>query len=128
MNTNLIKWRLQKAKTFFEEGVHLYENNFFYGSVNRFYYAIFQSIRAILATKELDSSKHSGVLSLFNLHFVKPGLLCKKTSKIATKVFSERTNADYDDFKVYQKTEVEQIKSEAETFINEIQDFLKDYL
>jgi len=128
MNTELIKWRFQKAKTFFEGGVYLYENDFYFGSVNRFYYAIFQSIRAILATKELDSSKHSGVLSLFNLHFVKPGLLSKNTSKIATKVFSERTNADYDDFKMYQKTEVEQIKSDTETFINEIRDFLKDYL
>ncbi|MBU1599651.1 HEPN domain-containing protein [bacterium] len=37
-------------------------------------YAIFSAARALLATKDLDSSKHSGVISLFNQHFVKTGV------------------------------------------------------
>ena len=36
---------------------------------------MFHAVRALLATKRLDSRKHSGVISLFNQHFVKPGLV-----------------------------------------------------
>ncbi|HVJ49982.1 HEPN domain-containing protein [Desulfitobacterium sp.] len=34
--------------------------------INRYYYAAFHAVRALLALKELDSSKHSGVISYFN--------------------------------------------------------------
>jgi uncharacterized protein (UPF0332 family) len=48
-------------------------------SFARSYYAMFTAARALLATKHLDSSKHTGVVSLFNQHFVKTGGLLQKT-------------------------------------------------
>jgi uncharacterized protein (UPF0332 family) len=35
------------------------------GAVNRFYYAAFYVARSLLALRELDSSRHNGVISLF---------------------------------------------------------------
>ena len=52
-------------------------------------------MRAVLATKGYDAPKHSDVISLFNLHFVKPGYFSKQASKIITIAFSERSTADY---------------------------------
>ena len=43
------------------------------GAVSRAYYAMFYGVLALLATKGLGSSKHSGTISLFDREFVKPG-------------------------------------------------------
>jgi len=40
---------------------------------NRLYYACYYAVTALLARKELASSKHTGVKALFNHHFVKAG-------------------------------------------------------
>jgi uncharacterized protein (UPF0332 family) len=43
--------------------------------VNRAYYAIFYAANAMLATKGLERSKHSGVIATFRQHFVKTGMV-----------------------------------------------------
>ena len=43
-------------------------------AVNRAYYAIFYSANALLTTKGLERSKHSGVIAAFRQHFVKIGI------------------------------------------------------
>jgi uncharacterized protein (UPF0332 family) len=40
--------------------------------VNRLYYAAFYAARGLLATKDLESSKHARAISLFQQNFVKP--------------------------------------------------------
>jgi len=67
-------------------------------SVNRSYYAMFTSAKALLAMKDLDSSKHSGVISLFNQHLVKLRLFPEEFSKFLQKAKRIRENADYGDF------------------------------
>lgn len=52
----------------------------------------------MLAIKRLDSAKHSGVISLFNREFVKPGLISKEASTNLSTLFNLRAEADYDDF------------------------------
>ena len=51
------------------------EQRHFSGALNRLYYAAFYAARALLATKTLDSSRHSGVIALFQELFVKAGLI-----------------------------------------------------
>jgi len=77
MNENLIRWRLEKADRTYQEGLILFAENMLSGAVNRFYYAAFHAMRAVLATEGYDASKHSGVISLFNKHFVRPGYISK---------------------------------------------------
>ena len=61
----LARHRLGRAKEAFAEGEYLLTKSAFMGAVNRFYYGAFYAARALLAVKELDSSRHSGVISLF---------------------------------------------------------------
>lgn len=78
MNQDLAKWRLEKANIAYQEGLILLNADLLSGAVSRFYYAVFHAMRAVLSTKSLDTPKHSGVISLFNKEFVKPGLISKK--------------------------------------------------
>ena len=51
-------------------------NQGFYGvAVSRAYYAMFYATSALLASKGISRSKHSGVHSAFGEYFVKTGLI-----------------------------------------------------
>jgi hypothetical protein len=52
-----------------------YRNKEYNGATNRAYYAFFYAASAILLTRDISRSKHSGVLSTFRQYFVKPGLI-----------------------------------------------------
>lgn len=99
----------------------LYENQKYDGSINRSYYAIFASIRALLALVKLDSSKHTGVISYFDRYFVKTGIFDKKFSKIAHSAFDSRHDNDYEDFYIPSKGESQKQLEGAKIFINEIE-------
>jgi len=95
---NLAKHRIQKAQENLQECEDALKQDHFGKSVNRNYYAMLTSARAFLALKELDSSKHSGVIALFSQHIIKPGLFPKELSKFLRKGKRLRENADYGDF------------------------------
>jgi uncharacterized protein (UPF0332 family) len=63
--------RLKRSKQHLKSARDLLGNDDFADSVSRSYYAIFQATRALLALEGTESRKHSGVISLFNQHFVR---------------------------------------------------------
>jgi uncharacterized protein (UPF0332 family) len=64
--------------------------------VNRAYYAMFYSANAILATKGLERSKHSGVIAAFRQQFVKTGIIELRMSRVYGEALDERHTADYE--------------------------------
>ncbi len=62
---------------------------------SRAYYACFYAIEALLLTKQLSFSKHSGVIAAFNQHFIKPGIFPKDFSKMLERLFRDRQMGDY---------------------------------
>lgn len=68
----------------------------FIAAVNRAYYAIFYAANALLATKGLERSKHSGVIAAFRQHFVKTGLVDAEFSRFYGAAMDERHAGDYD--------------------------------
>jgi uncharacterized protein (UPF0332 family) len=65
-------------------------------AVNRAYYTIFYAANALLATKGLERSKHSGVIAAFRQHFVKMGLVEPEYSRFYGAAMDERHVADYE--------------------------------
>ena len=55
----------------------------------------FYAARALLAVRELDSSRHSGVISLFQTQFVKAGLVATEKAKALPRAFEKRQKSDY---------------------------------
>lgn len=125
MRNDLSQWRLEKAEKTFTEGNQLLGCNSFSGAVNRFYYAAFHAVRALLATKELDSAKHSGVISLFNREFVKTGKISKQSGRVFSTVFNLRSDADYDDFSEFTQDQVTEVKQSVRLLIDEINTYLR---
>lgn len=81
-----------------------------------------------MGLKGLGSSKHSGVISIFDKEFVKKNKVSVSASKKFHKAFDLRLNGDYDDFAVVEKDTVEGLIKDAEEFLDEIQKIVKGWI
>jgi uncharacterized protein (UPF0332 family) len=120
MSKDLSKWRIQKAQITLTDGEQLEHTGSYHSAINRYYYAAFHAVRALLATKEFDSAKHSGVISYFNKEFVKAGIISKASSRALSDLFRLRSHADYDDFKTFNQEDCLAAREQARSIIQEI--------
>lgn len=101
----LAKHRLERAETTVGEAIDELSRKNLRLSVNRAYYSVFYAMRALLATIGKDSSKHSGVVSLFNQHFIKTGIVPDVSFKAIQSLMDLRHEGDYQDFAEVSKEE-----------------------
>jgi len=95
---DLIRYKLSRASESLAEAEVMLQTSHPHGAANRIYYACFYAVTALLLTWDLSSSKHSGVIALFNQHFVKPGLISVDMGKFYSRMFDNRVESDYADW------------------------------
>lgn len=116
----LIVYRLQRARESLEDARILADASRWNPCVNRLYYACFYAVSALLAQEGLSSSKHSGVRSLFNQHFVKTNVVPAETARIFNDLFERRQEGDYVDFVRFEEPQVSTWMPQAEAFVDQI--------
>lgn len=121
----LVKMRMQQAGETLREAEILSAEHTGRGAVNRAYYAMFYAVLAVLATKGLGSSKHSGAISLFDREFVKPGDFPKELSRSLHMAFERRQQADYGELLQLDEPSIAHVIEEANTFVHSIRAFMK---
>ena len=124
--TVLSAHRFGRAKEELQTAELLLRNANFRSSINRSYYAIFHAARAVLALEGLDFKKHSGVISNFQMRYIKTGIFDKQLSNIIKSAFSLRTESDYEDFYVIAKADVENQVREADIFYHAISEYIHE--
>jgi len=92
--------------------------------VSKSYYAMFYAACAVLRTKRLDTSKHSGVISLFSKYFCKEGLLNNIYYRKLKKAFEDRHIADYSVTKPILEDVARKRLQDALEFNKKIEEFL----
>lgn len=120
----LSKVRIENAKECLNAAKSLYKNGSYKSAANRSYYAVFHSMRAILALDGIDMKHHSGIISEFRRLYIKTGVFDTELSTIISALFDIRTESDYDDFYVISKQEVKEQIANADLFYNEIKEYL----
>lgn len=121
----LIEYRFGQACETLIVARELLQNGHYRDAVNRGYYAMFYCGLGLLAAKNLGSSKHSGVLSLFSRHFVKTGRISIEAGRHLREAFELRQNCDYREFVDITKDQTEEIIENAKAFIAEAQKALE---
>ena len=122
----LIKYRLEQAQTALDDAKYMIDGNRSPQSiVNRSYYAMFYAVLALLVIEKKETSKHSGVISLFDKEFVKRAVIAKDFSRWLHDAFDLRQRSDYSaEFEIsYQ--EVDEMLQHAKDFVKEIKDVLQ---
>lgn len=99
------------------------------GAANRAYYAMFDAARAALLASgrivETESIRtHSGLITAFSLHLVKPGKIPVELGRSINKAEDIRLAADYKDTPVEQDAATWAV-NEAERFVRFIKDALR---
>ncbi len=117
---DLIQYKISRAQETLAEAKVMLETGHPYGAANRIYYACFYVVAALLLTRNLSSSKHSGVIALFNGNFVKPGLISVDMGKFYSRIFDSRIESDYADWVDLDKQDVEQELLRAQEFVNAV--------
>ena len=124
MSNELVKYRLERADEAFEEAKLLAEKSKWNTSVNRLYYCCFYAVTALLAKEDMSSSKHTGVRSLFNLHYVKTGKVPKEIAQTYNDLFEKRQEGDYMDFVRFNEEQVSPLIPETEKFLSHIKSII----
>jgi len=121
---DLSAYRLEKAKDDLETAELTLKNNKFSQSVNRSYYAMFHAARSLVALDKFDSKKHTGIISFFNRHYIKPGKIESEFSTILSEAFKIRNNSDYSDFYIVARQDAQTQLDNAKKFLKRIQEFI----
>ena len=117
---DLILYRIARAREALEEARILADSGHWNACVNRLYYACFYVISALLSKNDLSSSKHSGLRSFFNYHFVKTGMIPKETAIIYNSLYERRQEGDYEVFVSFEETDVKPWLRDAEMFVDAV--------
>ena len=120
----LAHYRLERAKEMLQASEDNLSMKQYRTSLNRSYYAVFHSMRALNITEGYDSSKHSGVIAYFTQAFLKTERIDRSMAKIIKESSYLREKSDYDDFYIASKDEAEKQLAGAKLFVQTIQSFM----
>jgi len=124
----LAHYRIEQADESLDSAQLLSDNGKYRSSVSRSYYAMFYAVLSLLAFTQNKTSKHSGVISLFNREFVKSGMFDKDFSKWLTEAFDLRQRADYQEMFTVSEDRAKTVLENARIFINGVKEKIQNMM
>lgn len=94
---DVVQYRRDRAFEALDEAQLMAETKHWNTCVNRLYYACFYIVSRLLEQNGHSSSKHTGIRSLFNRHFVKNGAISRRLAAVYNDLFERRQESDYGD-------------------------------
>lgn len=95
MSKKEIAGLLAKAQRSIKAAERLFQDGDYDFAVSRAYYGMFYVAQAMLLTRDLRRSKHSGVIAAFQEQFVKPGDVPDRFFHLLRDGFEDRAEGDY---------------------------------
>jgi uncharacterized protein (UPF0332 family) len=123
----LIRYRIKQAEETLADAEAMRAGAFSRRSiVNRAYYSMFYALLGLLLETNtiLKTSKHSGIISIFDQNFILTGKMDKKCSKSLHKMFNARQVADYKELVEVSSEEADDAIKTAGDFVEEIKKFI----
>ena len=118
--------RLEQAKEDIMACDLLYNGKLYKSANNRAYYAIFHSIRSVLALEPIDFKRHKDVIAYFNKNYVNTEIFPKSIGRRIARANQVREDSDYDDeFIVDPNNTLVQIKT-AKELVKLVEQYLNE--
>ena len=124
----LFSYRLKQAEETLLDVEKMLNNNLSPRSIiNRAYYSMFYAVIALFlkANVTIKTSKHSGVISIFDKEFIHAGKIDKRYSKMLHNMFNLREKSDYKELVVLSIQDAEDAFKIAKEFLTEIRNLLE---
>ena len=119
----IFSYRMRQAEETLDEAVKMLGSGFSARSiVNRSYYAMFYAVLALFIHSDTPhkTSKHSGVIGIFNKEFIHSGKLDARFAKMLYELFDERMELDYRDLSQVSEEGARSAVLAAQEFVAEI--------
>ena len=119
----LLKYRLKQAEETLADAEIMVKAELSPRSIiNRAYYSMFYAVLALCLRSNitLKTSKHSGIISIFDRSFILTGKIDKQFSKALHRMFNARQIADYKELVEVSPEEAGDAIKAAKNFIEEI--------
>jgi uncharacterized protein (UPF0332 family) len=116
-------YRMKQTEETLSEAVRMLESGFSPRSiVNRAYYAMFYAVLTLFIHSDTPhkTSKHSGVIGIFNREFIHTGKLDARFSQMLYAVFDQRMESDYRDFSKVSEEDARNAVLAAQEFVTAI--------
>ncbi len=126
--SDLMKYRLESAKSDLKAAKVLIEAKEYRASNNRAYYAIFHAISAIHALDEKMYKKHKDAIGNFNKDYVKTEIFPREMGKKISRAEEIRHASDYDDFYIATREKSQEQIETAEEFIKIVEEYCNNRL
>lgn len=123
----LYLYRIKQAEETLTDAQKMFSENLTPRSiVNRAYYSMFYSLLALFIHEGISvkTSKHSGIISIYDKEFVHTGKFDKEYSKTLHRIFNMRQTADYKELVEITRDEAKHCINHAERFLRAIKEFI----
>jgi uncharacterized protein (UPF0332 family) len=119
-----VRERMKQAHETLEEAEALFGQDYWRGTINRAYYAMFYAVLALAADRGAVVSKHTHAIAFLDKEFIKTGIFPKEISRTLHVGFDERQTNDYGEIWNVEYAEAETTLKEAKSFVKTIEDYL----
>ncbi len=125
MFLDLAKYRIQRAYEQHGDAGLLLRSQHWAEAVNRVYQANFYAIKALLATKMRDASKHQQVLQAFNELFIVSGEIPARYGQIVDRSHRGRDTGERHEALQVSPEDAATMLQDSESFLGFVRDYLK---
>lgn len=122
----MVSMQLEKAHRFLDQADDMCKQHYWDIASNRYYYACYHAVQALLIKNGLYAHTHDGLLSQFGLHFVKTGKIDKDFGAFLSRMEQLREKGDYNCFYAITEEEIETITVPSRNLIKKIEELLAE--
>ena len=123
-----VRYRVERSEEALRAATRAFDEDDLSEAVGRLYYSCFHLVTALLYTKRLSPTRHGGVWSMFDLNWMAPGRLPREMGRFFHSLYKRRHHADYGDFVVFERSDVQAWFGQAKDFSERISSEIEEYL
>lgn len=122
----IVKLQMDKAHLFLKQATEMYKQQYWDIASNRYYYACYHAVQALLIKNGLNSHTHDGLITSFGLHFVKTGKIDRKLGAFLSRIEQLRKKGDYNCFYSISEEEIATMIEPAKELILRIEELVDE--
>ena len=115
-----IAYRLNRAQDALESADLLVSHKRYNAAINRFYYAAFYAVIALLLKDGIEAKTHAGTRKQFSLRYIKSGVIDKQYSKLYSDLLAWRERVDYGDVISFTEEEIKAVIQPTKQLVDRI--------
>jgi len=116
-----IAYRIAKSEEAYKDACLLTDNGSFNAAINRYYYAVFYIVSALLLKNNILTKSHSGMKTEFAKHFVKTDIVSMELFKTYSDLIDWRHKGDYGDMFDFDADTANGLKKAVRDFIDTVE-------